>query len=323
MPAMKSVSTLNIWRLTWPTMLSNILYMLMGVAFLKMAGTMGTDAVAAVTTGQRLYFVLHAIMMGLCSGTTAMVGRYWGAGDKQMAGRFAALSVLVFVIDGALLSWVAIPFLDQLIGMFSLADEAHILAMEFTFWTAVYGPAMLITLVFNMAFRAVGNATTPLWSAIIGVALSIALGGALTFGWAGLPNLGLNGIAIGGGIAMTVTIVSFLLFWTLGWLSFKPSNPLPDIVKNGKILIDIGMPAAFEQAFFQAGMLLFMVFLASYGNAAFAAYGIGLSILGLIIVIAFSFSISAATLVSQHLGAGDKQGAYDARLAHHAHLLSI
>ena len=312
MRVMTPVSTLNIWRLTWPTMLSNILYMLMGVAFLKMAGTMGTDAVAAVTTGQRLYFVLHAVMMGLCSGTTAMVGRYWGAGNKQMAGRFAAISVLVFVIDGALLSWVAIPFLDQLIGMFSLADEAHILAMEFTFWTAVYAPAMLITLVFNMSFRAVGNATTPLWTAIIGTVLSIGLGGALTFGWAGLPNLGLNGIAIGGGIAMTVTIVAFLLFWVLGWLSFKPSNPLPDIVANGKTLIDIGMPAAFEQAFFQAGMLLFMIFLASYGNAAFAAYGIGLSILGLIIVIAFSFSISAATLVSQHLGAGDKQGAYDA-----------
>ncbi|MDG1082137.1 MAG: MATE family efflux transporter, partial [Porticoccaceae bacterium] len=143
---MKPVSTLNIWRLTWPTMLSNTLYMLMGVAFLKMAGTFGTDAVAAVTTGQRLYFVLHAIMMGLCSGTTAMVGRYWGANDKKMAGRFAALSVLVFVIDGALLSWIAIPFLDQLIGMFSLADEAHIMAIEFTFWTAVYAPAVLITL---------------------------------------------------------------------------------------------------------------------------------------------------------------------------------
>ena len=64
--------------------------------------------------------------------------------------------------------------------------------------------------------------------------------------------------------------------------------------------------------FFQAGLLVFLVFLASYGDAAFATYGIGLSILGLMIVIAFSFSISSATLVSQHLGAGDKKGAYDA-----------
>jgi len=309
---MQPASTLNIWRLTWPTMISNIIYMLMGVAFLKIAGSMGTDAVAAVTTGQRLYFVLHAIMMGLCSGTTAMVGRNWGAGNKQLAGRFAALSVLVFLIDGVLLSWIAIPFLEQLVGMFGLADEAHIMAVEFSFWTAIYAPAMLVTLVFNMSFRAVGNATTPLWAAIVGVALSIALGAALTFGWAGLPELGLAGLAIGGGIATTLTIAAFLLFWALGWLSFKPYNPLPNVIKNGKTLVDIGMPAAFEQAFFQAGMLLFMIFLGSYGNAAFAAYGIGLSILGLIIVVAFSFSISAATLVSQHLGAGDKQGAYNA-----------
>ena len=64
--------------------------------------------------------------------------------------------------------------------------------------------------------------------------------------------------------------------------------------------------------FFQAGLLVFLVFLTSYGNAAFATYGIGLSILGLMIVVAYSFSISSAILVSQHLGAGDKQGAYDA-----------
>ena len=97
---MKPVSTLNIWRLTWPTILSNIIFMLMGIAYLKIAGEMGADAVAAVTTGQRVYWVLHAIMMGLCSSTTALVGRYWGADNKTLAGRFATLSILLFFIDG-------------------------------------------------------------------------------------------------------------------------------------------------------------------------------------------------------------------------------
>lgn len=309
---MQPVSTLNIWRLTWPTMVSNILYMLMGVAVLKIAGTMGADAVAAVTTGQRLYFVLHAVMMGLCSGTTAMVGRYWGAGDKERAGRFAALSVIVFLVDGMLLSWLAIPFLDHLVGIFGLTSEAHALAIEFTFWTALYAPALLVTLVFNMSFRAIGNAKMPLWTSLIGCTSSVVFGAALTFGWAGLPELGLAGLAVGSGIAMTLTIAAFVLFWALGWCAFKPYNPFPGFVTNGKRLVDIGMPAAFEQAFFQGGMIIFMVFLASYGNAPFAAYGIGLSILGLIIVVAISFSISAATLVSQHLGAGDLRGAYDA-----------
>ena len=107
---MNSVSTSSIWRLTWPTILSNIAFMLMGLVFLKIAGGMGTDEVAAATTGQRLFFMFYAIMMGLSSGTTAMVGRYWGAGDKNIAGRLAALSVVIFSFDGLLLCWIAIPF---------------------------------------------------------------------------------------------------------------------------------------------------------------------------------------------------------------------
>ena len=95
---MSPISTISIWRLTWPTIISNITYMLMGVAFLKMAGSLGADAVSAVTTGQRLYFVLHAIVMGLCSGTTAMVGKYWGANNQLLAGRFASLSMLLFFL---------------------------------------------------------------------------------------------------------------------------------------------------------------------------------------------------------------------------------
>ena len=311
-PLMDPVSTLNIWRLTWPTIISNIVYMLMSVAFLKIAGTFGTDAVAAATTGQRLYFVLHAVIMGLCSGTTAMVGKYWGANNQSLAGRFAALSVVLFFFDGLLLAWFAIPFRDQLVSLFGLTPDGHRLATDFVLWTAVFAPAMLTTLVFNMVFRATGDSTTPLWTAIVGVTLSVALGTAMTFGWAGLEPRGISGLAIGGGIAMTVTIVTFLLIWIFGGFHFRPSNPFPDMVSNGKALINIGVPAAFEQAFFQGGLLIFMVFLASYGSAPFAAYGIGLSILGIVIVVAFSFSISSATLVSQHLGAGDLKGAYQA-----------
>ena len=158
---MESVSTSNIWRLTWPTIISNIVYMLMGVAFLKMAGTFGTDAVAAVTTGQRLYFVLHAVVMGLCSSTTAMVGKYWGADNRLLAGRFAALSIVLFLLDGMLFSWIAIPFRDQLVGIFGLSANGHSMAVDFMLWTALFAPAMLTTLVFNMAFRATGDSTTP------------------------------------------------------------------------------------------------------------------------------------------------------------------
>ena len=309
---MQTVSTFNIWRLTWPTILSNMAFMLTGLVLLKIAGGMGIDEVAAVTTGQRLFFMLFAVMMGLSSGTTALVGRYWGAGNKELAGRVAALSVIIFLVDGLLLSFIAIPFLEPLVSIFSLTPEAHALAVDFVYYTVLLAPPLLIVLVFSMAFRATGDSKTPLWAAVVGAVLGVYLGIVFTYGWHGIEPMGLSGLAIGNGVGAIITVIIFMLLWVLGALSFKPANPLPGFVQNGRDLIKIGMPAAFEQVFFQAGLLVFLVFLASYGNAAFATYGIGLSILGLMIVIAFSFSISSATLVSQHLGAGDKQGAYNA-----------
>ena len=309
---MNPVSTLTIWRLTWPTILSNIAFMLMGLVFLKIAGGMGTDEVAAATTGQRLFFMLYAIMMGLSSGTTAMVGRYWGAGDKKLAGRLAALSVVIFSFDGLLLCWIAIPFREQLVGIFGLTPESNRLAVEFVFWTILFAPAILAQMVLSFALRATGDTSTPLAMALISVILGVYCGIAYTFGWHGLAPRGLSGLAIGSGIGATLSVVSFLALWVGGGLSFKPKNPLPDFISNGRALVKIGMPAAAEQMFFQAGLLVFLVFLTRYGNAAFATYGIGLSILGLMIVVAYSFSISSAILVSQHLGAGDKKGAYDA-----------
>ncbi|MGB2421242.1 MAG: MATE family efflux transporter, partial [Porticoccaceae bacterium] len=130
---MSASSTFNIWRLTWPTILSNMAFMLTGLVFLKIAGGMGLNEVAAVTTGQRLFFILFAVMLGLSSGTTALVGRYWGANDKQRAGQIAVLSVIIFLLAGLTLSAATMPYLDYLVSIFELSAEAHILAIDFLF----------------------------------------------------------------------------------------------------------------------------------------------------------------------------------------------
>ena len=216
-----TASTSSIWRLTWPTILSNIAFMLMGLVFLKIAGGMGTDEVAAATTGQRLFFMFYAIMMGLSSGTTAMVGRYWGGGDKDLAGRLAALSVVIFSFDGLLLCWIAIPFREQLVGIFGLTQESNRLAVEFVFWTILFAPAMLAQMVLSFALRATGDTATPLAMALISVILGVYCGIASTFGWHGLASRGLSGLAIGSGLGATITVAGFLALWVGGALSLS------------------------------------------------------------------------------------------------------
>ena len=80
-----SPETLSVWGLAWPSILANILFASVGVVALKAVGSLGTDAVAAVGTGGRIFFVIQSVMMAISTGTTALVARSYGARRYQEA----------------------------------------------------------------------------------------------------------------------------------------------------------------------------------------------------------------------------------------------
>ena len=53
---------------------------------IKIVAGLGTSAVAAVTTGHRIFFLIQAILMGLSVAATALISRSWGAKDAEEAG---------------------------------------------------------------------------------------------------------------------------------------------------------------------------------------------------------------------------------------------
>ena len=55
--------------LAWPSILANVLFASVGVVALKAVGNLGTDAVAAVGTGGRIFFVIQSIMMAISTRT--------------------------------------------------------------------------------------------------------------------------------------------------------------------------------------------------------------------------------------------------------------
>lgn len=309
---MNPISTRNIWRLTWPTIVVNISHMLLAIGFLKIAGDISSDAVAAMTTGQRLYFILQSVFMGLCSGTTAMVGRYWGAGDLVNAGRFAAVSLILVCLIALLITWPMIPFRLFFIDLFELTPQAREMSNDYLFWVAITAPVMAAMIVFNVMFRAIGDTKTPLWFGLTLITLSVTFSIPLAYGLMGLPALQISGIAIGQGLGILVALIAFLFWWVKGKMRFSPTNPKPGFIENSKKLIAIGYPTSIEQTAGQFGLIIVLIFISTYGNTPYAAFGIGFAVMNLMVIVAYSFSMSSATLVSQNLGAGDKAKAYNA-----------
>ena len=88
----------SIWQLALPSMLGNLSYTIVGMVQTKFVGDLGTQAIAAVGAGQRVFFAIQAILMALSAGTTALVARAWGAGDYEEASRVTMASLALAII---------------------------------------------------------------------------------------------------------------------------------------------------------------------------------------------------------------------------------
>ena len=307
------VRSRHVWDLAWPTIISNLTLTSVGLVHIKFIGEHGTDAVAAVTTGQRVYFLLQAILMGLSAATTAVVARHWGSGRRDLAGA-ATYNSLILAMAAAVLAGIVFFFgADAITSAFGLESAPANLAADFVRVMALFNLFFAAMMVLTTAVRAAGHARTAMRYAIASAILNIVLGilfiNGLSIG--GLPSIepmGAVGAAMAGGISAILVATPLVHKWLKGSLII-PFSKLSEPGENSK-LIKLALPAAAEQGVINLGLVGFMALASHYGTAAFAAYGVGISILSLVLVIGFSFSMAGATLTAQYLGANNPRQAW-------------
>jgi putative MATE family efflux protein len=272
---------------------------------IKVVGNLGPDAIAAAVTGQRVTFILQAVLTGVLAGSTALIARNWGARNKEEAGIFFTRTVQLVVFIAFITGLVIWQFAEPLVRFFGLKGEALILSTEYLKAISPFYIGFGCGLGLITALRAVGDVKTPL---MIGLIMNIfAIFFMLVFvnGWMGFPEYGVRGAALGNGLSFVIGALLLIVFWRTNQLPVRYSSILHLDLKRVKEIFKVGLPAALEQVIFQAGITAFLILVALYGTEAYAAYGIGVQILSFAFVIGFGFSIAGATLVGQHLGAGN------------------
>lgn len=297
--------SLGVWTLAWPSIITNIFYATSSIVAIKVVGGLGPDAIAAAVTGQRVTFILQAVLTGVLAGSTALIARNWGAKNKEEAGIFFTRTVQLVLFIALITSIIIWHFAEPLVTFFGLKGEALTLSIEYLRSIAPFYIAFGCGLGLITALRAVGDVKTPM---IIGVIMNLfAIFFMLVFvnGWLGFPEYGVRGAALGIGLSFLIGAILLIVFWLSNQLPVKYSSIFTLDTYRVKEIFKVGLPAALEQVIFQVGITAFLILVALYGTEAYAAYGIGVQILSFSFVIGFGFSIAGATLVGQHLGAGD------------------
>lgn len=294
---------LKIWDLAWPAIVSNLLFAVIGIISIKIIGSLGSEAIAAVTTGHRIFFGVQAVLMALSAGTTAMVARAWGAQNYAEAASVTSASLWLGSLVAVILTVPCLFFADAIAGMFGLNESTTSSAAEFIRILSVFNIAFAVNMVLGAALRAAGDTKTPLWIGAITNIINIVLVYLLVFGLYGFPKMGVTGAALANGLSFTSSAVILLALWYGKRIRLAVGGKGSLTRARLKQLYQISYPSGLEQLVFQTGFIGFLLIIANFGTAPYAAYGIGVQILSLSMVVGFGFSVAGATLVGQYLGA--------------------
>ena len=87
-----------VWRIAWPTMLTNVIGGLQGIVDHVLVGHLvGYQANAAIGVAWQILLVVIAFISSLFTGMSVLVARYAGAGDDEHVDRVVYQAFLVAV----------------------------------------------------------------------------------------------------------------------------------------------------------------------------------------------------------------------------------
>ncbi|HYU08900.1 MAG TPA: MATE family efflux transporter [Gemmatimonadales bacterium] len=300
-----------VWKIAWPTMLTNAIGGLQGIVDHVLVGNLvGYKANAAIGVSWQIFLVVIVFISSLFTGMSVLVARFAGAGDAEKVDRvvyqafLTAIGISLLVM--APVGYVATPWLLDLVNATDAvkAEAQPYLRILFGFSTG-----MLIFFMFSGALRSAGDARTPMMLGIAMTVLNLVLNIVLIRGLGPIPAFGTRGSAMGTCItAWLLAVFALWKMWTGGWVvAFPKGRGLgPDwgIIRE---LFRFGLPTGIQGIAMNVGGVLMLSFIGSLAQsaAAQAAFAVSYSeLFSLITWTSVGLMGSAAAVAGQNLGAG-------------------
>ena len=293
-------------KLTLPNVVAMLGTTLVAVAETSYIGRLGIEPLAAIALVFPFVMLTQMMSAGaMGGGVSSAISRALGAGDRERAATLALHAVMIGLLGGLFFTTMMLLFGRQFFML--LGGRGGVLEQALQYSQVLFSGAVSIWLVNSLCsvLRGTGDMRLPS-ATLIGVAVvQIVAGGALGLGLAGLPQLGMRGIAAGqliafslGAIFLAWILVSGRSRLTLAFRAFGFQRGIfVDILKVGAISCVAPLQSVLT-------ILIFTKILAGYGTATLAGYGMGSRLEFLLTPISFAFGVASVPMVGMAVGAG-------------------
>jgi MATE family multidrug resistance protein len=300
----------QLFWLAMPVLGEQLLILGVGQFDTFLAGQIDKSATAAVGVASYVGWAATLLFSLVGVGTTSLVARAWGAGDRGTGNRIFNQAVPLALITGLLALGLIWNGASGLATIQNQTGKAHAICTNYLQLDALSHPFSALMLVGSAALRGAGDMRTPLQIMVVVNVANIIVSSCLVFGW-GIAPWGVNGI-VGGTIFARILgglLMLALLVRGLRGLRLHPRDLVFHWESVSRIL-KIGIPAMIDSGCTWMGHFAFLTIVShlapgNLGEAIFAAHIIGMQVEALTYLPAVAWGTAAATLVGQALGAGN------------------
>ncbi|MGD9001558.1 MAG: MATE family efflux transporter [Anaerolineae bacterium] len=294
----------DIWHLAVPMMLEIGTVNVIQVLDTYWVGQLGSEALAAVTIGVSIRWVITSLASGLGVGGLAVVARRFGEGDKAAADHAAWQTILLALAVSCLLASLGLVLARPLLLLLGAEAEVLPLGLSYLRISFVGQFTLILVWVINALLRGAGEARLAMIVRILATAVNVALEPILVFGWGPLPPLGCSGSAwamvLGFGAGLLLQIAILLLGQARVGINLRSLGP--DFPLIGQVF-NIALPSTLQMTLRASSRLAILGLVGLYGTFATAGYGVASRLLLIALVPTFGLGNAGGTLIGQNLGA--------------------
>ena len=304
--------TKSLMRLAGPLIVNNLAVAGMQFADAVMAGQLGADALAAVAVGASVWFLGFSFCLGLLMAISPIAARHFGAGNKELIGRYTRQGIYLGLCMGAVLIVVAQFAVAPLLAAIGIDPEFRDLTVGYVGAIMFGGPGIFIFLALRFTTEGIGHTRPIMFTSLFALVCNVFLNYVLMFGKLGAPALGVFGCGLASAITMWLVAAALAghMFFSRFYRPFEIFSRIAPLRASVlREIVVLGVPIAVtitaEAGLFSAVSIL----MGTRGTEITAAHQIAINFAATMFMIPLALSSATTIQVGQFIGAGKLQSA--------------
>ena len=298
----------QIWSVSYPILLSLLAQNVINVTDTAFLGHVSEVALGASAMGGLFYICIFTIAFGFSTGSQIVIARRNGEQQYKEIGNLFYQGIYFQIGLAVVMFILSYCFSPLILKRIVASEHIYEAATSYLNWR-VFGAFFSFSgVMFRAFFLGTTQTKTLTLNSVVMVLSNVVFNYILIFGKFGFPALGIAGAAIGSSLAELVSLVFFILYtrYHIDCQKYGLDRIPKFCMEVLKRMLNVSFWTMIQNFFSLSTWFLFFLYVEHLGERSLAVTNIIRNVSGILFMVLMAFASTCGSLVSNLIGAGEK-----------------